>query len=522
MSLGKSWSRRATDLPIEIFCIICQEVRGKADLLRLALVCQDWSSFALNELWRDMDDLKPLLKLVPHEVLVEQRGESKESTLAMDEGSSLNWTRLDQYRARILNLEYDLSIDKQRSAEYSAISDVGLGLVLAALITPSIRRLRLDLNPDYSYYHIDYIEETTDQDLGKTLATLPVTAPHLECLFLGTFLPQLSLDFLGRLRSLQHLDLSAILMGETGVMKADVFKCISSLTQLKRFDVVAWLETPDEVAGSWSAFPVLEELSVGDSYLLTIAEIVGRISSDRMRVFELFDPHNQVHKDGNEDDITDVEELNAVCRALIPFSSTLTKVDLDIEDFKDRGSPGGARILAAIRPLLELHQLEDIVLCPAFSSRKTQPPFIVKDEDTEPMALAWPRLKNLTLALNILRPGITFQTLVTFSARCPCLCHLDFSYLNALDLPLLSAIPETGHKLEALGITDLEIQNLQSFVIRLDRLFPHLKTEEMDTPHYQSLPQDVLQALGSVAGERRRAAWEDEMLDLLLRQDIFA
>lgn len=85
----------------------------------------------------------------------------------------------------------------------------------------------------------------------------------------------------------------------------------------------------------------------------------------------------------------------------------------------------GAKVLAAINPLLELRCLEKFHMSPHFREPNERPPYLMVDGDIERMAFAWPRMQDLRLNLRLAGDGTTFRSLITLALQSPCLRYLD-------------------------------------------------------------------------------------------------
>lgn len=148
----------------------------------------------------------------------------------------------------------------------------------------------------------------------------------------------------------------------------------------------------------------------------------------------------------------------------------------------------GLSMMDTIRPLLDIHTLEDVTLSlfPTASS-----------DEVQTMASAWPHLTSFMLGMYPLRTTFPLQGLVHLGRSCPGLITLKVEIVEGLlSLPDLEMLPTLSHGLQSL-ILDVPADTNHVFLARvLDRLFPTL--ENLSVNSATALPplwDDVLQML---------------------------
>ncbi|KAG8964847.1 hypothetical protein FRC00_000882 [Tulasnella sp. 408] len=115
-----------------------------------ACVCKKWSEVALDELWRDLEHIYPLLKLViPSELLYEEYyryeeyGEEKftrEKTLGLLQGA--DWPRFRQYASRVRFIIMEKNFIKLSRTSNQGLAFIHLQHPFGSCLTPNVRRLR--------------------------------------------------------------------------------------------------------------------------------------------------------------------------------------------------------------------------------------------------------------------------------------------------------------------------------------------------------------------------------------------
>ncbi|KAG9045732.1 hypothetical protein FS837_005754 [Tulasnella sp. UAMH 9824] len=107
-------------------------------------VCKKWSPVALDELWRDLEDIYPLLKLlIRFEDFIDEYGHD---VLYQDEMLELlraaDWRRFRQYATRVRSIEYDESAAHVSPPSREAIAFICLHHPYGNCLTPNLRMLR--------------------------------------------------------------------------------------------------------------------------------------------------------------------------------------------------------------------------------------------------------------------------------------------------------------------------------------------------------------------------------------------
>ncbi|EPQ52976.1 hypothetical protein GLOTRDRAFT_95038 [Gloeophyllum trabeum ATCC 11539] len=509
----------ASKLPPELRRMVCDAADSREDLYSMALTCTSWSAPALDALWASLHYIRPLLTLATLLGWSEEDDtDSDESESSRSSTPQIDWTRFDSYANRVRTLRYsyfsggngnvdvydvigDLFRARQRPllpllrefrwehVHSSSTLDVRLPGVLEAFTTGSLQAVSVSTSLMAEYEDIprisDRILASRDIALGNWFATLPRRCPGLVNFSLGGYVPVFSLDFIREFQSLVVLDLGDLHMYNTGWVKARRLRSFAQLTQLKTFAVIAYIERPQDIAGAWSAFPILETLRTENTMPAVANEIVRRISSNRLKNFF----YNLT------EDPLDLYDVQLLFGSLARFSSSLTTLRIDIESISDPESPDGARFSEVISPLLVLPNIQELRISPFYQNPDDLPPYMAVDEDLERMARAWPALAELQLNVRVADGGVTFQSLVTLATCSP---HLKSLYLYSMNVPEtlnLRTAPQTSHRLEVLHLRSPTYRDAEEFAGALWRLFPGLQTEKMR----DKFPSDVLESLEELA-----------------------
>ncbi|KAG9020495.1 hypothetical protein FRB95_004147, partial [Tulasnella sp. JGI-2019a] len=101
---------RALDIP-EILSQVL-DLTGECDKVASALVCQTWSSVALDAIWKGLNNLVPLLYLIGDLTVAENLEamhfpQTRQHVEFSQSPEGTDWSRFDSYAARVISLNWD-------------------------------------------------------------------------------------------------------------------------------------------------------------------------------------------------------------------------------------------------------------------------------------------------------------------------------------------------------------------------------------------------------------------------------
>ncbi|KAM5545009.1 hypothetical protein V8D89_001120 [Ganoderma adspersum] len=447
--------------------------------LSLALSCRAFLDPSLNRLWRNLDDIQPLLMLLPNY-------QRRDSTYHLTgEISSAAWARLGTYatRVRTISVWQDASIDP---SVWQTILKKSQGTVLL----PNLRTLNTKLRhatPDNlspihrlaspSLRHL-FISVDTDRDaddtmianlLGLTLQEFSMKSPGLVWLL---FFPYMTigrehLTYLSRFTKMERLNLS-----DYTPLDENILLSLANLQNLTHLQ--AYIQFQDSMK------PTHGTLDVKDGFQ-KLARLDVRCQPTHLARFMLASSMPRLHdlrlrlRSHSADDF--LSSFPAVFQHIGPH--TLTQLLVELGDFIHPPPPLMV-LLESVLPFANLEQVEFFL----------EEPLPLRDEDLERLSRAWPGLHTLVLAQSetalsdpdhvpgsVARP--TLHGLVALARGCPQLAQLCILDLDATSMPPADRVPLLAH-----GARNLCIQNLVgaendetqlAVAVVLDRLFPRLK-----------------------------------------------
>ncbi|KAI1785850.1 hypothetical protein LXA43DRAFT_100386 [Ganoderma leucocontextum] len=450
----------------------------RGTLLSLAVSCHAFSDSSMNMLWYSLDNIHPLLKLLPNY----HRCDS--TYYLMGDMSPEAWSRLQAYAARVRGITYSRKAGIDPSVwrtifeqcqgtpllpNLQKLHTIKLNanhiFTLRALASPSLRDVFLefyeDLGANQSTNAVAPIAGLALQEFSMrapglsklcVYPDLTIAREHLMCLPRFTQMEQLYLSdrfpfdeelllLLVNFRNLTDLKVSVMLRDSTDSAPLDLTDGFQNLTTLN--------------------------LSGQPAHL---ARFMLACSMPRLSDLSLW-------LDSHRADGLDIS-LASICRHIGPH--TLTHFEIQVENFLRPPR----FLMNFLEPLLPFANLEQVVFHVA--------DLPLRDQDLVRISRAWPKLRMLrlkhshvTLSDPDREPGSverpTLQGLVELARRCPHLGCLCIPELDASVLPQLDTVPLMGH-----GPLDLCMQNLVGaedeetqldVAVILDRLFPRLELE---------------------------------------------
>ncbi|KAI0712815.1 hypothetical protein C8T65DRAFT_717938 [Cerioporus squamosus] len=436
------------------------EADNRIMLLRCALACKQFRDPALDALWWRLDNLVPLLRLLPCFVptKVQRKGaaqRSKDDTLYILKGepSRDDWTRFQRYarRVRVLNYPQQAAVKPHIVAQLAKWNDgapllpglkeltwrPGSPTDTAALLlgtrTLELLHLVLDcIELDDELQWLPYYEKmkalrdpTTrtsgDRSVERLLRTVAERTPRLRTLDLTTPVHPLCLTPIAAFTRIEHLSL------RDTALDVDLLRSLSTLGELESL-AINFLPVYDRDATAKRA-------PIHGFRLLSSLTLVAR-ANDMTLFFDLVDP------------LEHLTSLNLEYPNDVPATSQTYREPL--ERMRNRGHAPQLASLSLeimtrwrtretmgdlVRPLLRWPTLQRVVV----NAERSE--YQVTEDDLERMACAWPGLNRLFLRWNARGSRAAggavppLRALAHFAAHCPSLSELVLSYIDT-DGPL--------------------------------------------------------------------------------------
>ncbi|KAM5544954.1 hypothetical protein V8D89_001065, partial [Ganoderma adspersum] len=472
-----------------------RQSRRKA-LTSSAVVCSVISHHALNVLWRELNSVHPLLRVLPNYKRVATR-----LTLC---GAILpeHWTRFRLYADRVRVLH-----GLQRQTEEYIQPSVWLFLAAKCKGSPLMPRLRvlcahnipiseisvftLLISPTLRTINFSFtLEQEDDADMAphavdSLLHTIPLMAPDLEDF-------SYDVDF-------------TLARGPVNLVDGHLESFRLHFTRLTTLSICCEVVIDsDRILRSLSSIPTLQSLTLTTIILPSVSALA--LPENR------FEQLTDLHLGGHFDHLTAVVQACQLPRlasmSLETFHSStgretrglvatirqrcdpalLTSFSLKVFH-KFAGAPPPPRSLVQyFEPLLAFPNVASFY----FHCHYIVPP--VHDDDLVRFGTAWPHLTSFYVsnsAGQYSQPNVaraTLSGLVEFAQHCPRLHALHLPELDASVLPAKGAVPLLRHKLRHLGIRNvmatLEPKVYMEMAAVLDRVFPavdleHARSESM-------------------------------------------
>ncbi|KAF8139370.1 hypothetical protein K438DRAFT_2030589 [Mycena galopus ATCC 62051] len=431
----------------------------RAWLRAAALTCQDFCSVALDVLWQNLDNLTPLLQLLP------SFKEQNRVHIISQPISSSDWARFDCYARRVRRVAYrtDSPSIEIHPSVYTALSILHPSILpnLESVAFPSSAASSPNSFPDailLAGAAVRRVELTSQADpsfVSLFLATLAGTSPQLTSFKLSGQSFAVLEHTLSTFHELEILELRYM----ADRLSSDVFRSIAALKHLRSFSIhfsplelfpVPFLRfTPANWTPSFAALKSLHiRCTIANS--LSINKLYFCIPDGALQVLTITiepGPLSVVQ--------TLSEQLFRDMAAR--WASSLQR--LDLYDF-------GMLSRHHYDEFLKLRNLK------TFRARNTSLPIDVAEIPI--MTAAWPHIRSLSLPL---ATGLTIDSLRHFAQNCPNLTDLEVTILT-LDLPAFTTTPVCRHPLRVLNVGDspCPAATWPALARNLDRLFPRLRS----------------------------------------------
>ncbi|RPD57366.1 hypothetical protein L226DRAFT_573404 [Lentinus tigrinus ALCF2SS1-7] len=463
----------------------------RSTLAAAARVSRAFSKHALDGLWRVLEDIVPLLRILPCT-------SSRSHIRVFPDISDAAWARFQHYALRLRELK---SIKPSVPAHPSAWKIIVRRLEGAPML-PMLRRLEtsimrpewpvllllspslewLQLSPPDDYYEPEGFSPETDGFVNSLVQHISLPSVPAEIRRkVHTVVPEASNHILslGRFTALQDLDLyfAGIHVGQ------QTLQALSSLSSLRALRAHVLLHTMPSTASFRDGFPALDALSLRGT------------AEDFLKLLRALPLHKLTELELKSLTRTSVEEYKSFLvsvRSLIPSGLTYLTLCPDIFT-RSRAALSLAELL---EPMLSLRELRKL------SCQFRTYPKDVSDDDLRAFATAWPKLTSFWAVYNDhildrVQP-ITIAGLADLLQRCPDLESVGITTLDIGHLPSPSLVRRLNNRVWELAVhlfVGEAEADLLVFALIVDRLLPCLQV-----PH-------------SIAAKSRRREWTDRLWD---------
>ncbi|KIM36384.1 hypothetical protein M413DRAFT_292532 [Hebeloma cylindrosporum] len=465
---------------------------SKRNLLRLALTCKAFIEPALDRLWRSLDCLFPLLKILP------AFSQSDGTYVLRGAISAEDWMRFDSYARRIRKFVYTRDPDNLDIAMHVYFR---LAQLRSTALLPSLRHLHcpavsqndflvsgicLFLSPSLQTLEFESISSVEDKLCGTVLHTLYSDGARMEKVTLRGH--GLSWDTLSMAIKFEHLrELELAGMGKSLDLKL-----------LQQIGALPWL-VDLAVDFTDSTIPPLEEdIGLRDlkSLMITgpipfIESFLPRIATPYLETFVAVAPSNPP-----------VDKKAFLESVVSRWKDTLSRIGLVRQQTDDAVESLTVAVLAPLLPLRRLTYLR----VEGYSMDLT-------DLHILEFANAWPLMTTLLLPFIAAgRPRPTIHSLRTVASLLPHLRHLRIPLDTADVVSFLSTgSPHTPlHELHTLTIASAddpaELRDLLHFARHVDYFFPRLRWLNPFEGHDAERWQHVHEMIQMYQGVRKEAA----------------
>ncbi|KAM5536653.1 hypothetical protein V8D89_009748 [Ganoderma adspersum] len=402
-------------------------------LARCARVCKAFFAPAIAVLWRDVDNLSPLLTAMRSSL-------RSPATASM---VSEQRTRVSEY-ARHIRAVYGLGKPSQASEQDLSALEACLE---AAPLLPQLQRMRWVqavpsgtellhlIPPSLHSLHIIFRKSPTWSDsvslhgqpseyelyVRSLLKEVTARTPHLRYLRVSTMgdIPESWIEPLCSLSSLENVDLLERIYSE--VMTAPLLGPLASLRNLQTLKLRLPADLPSNMELQRNGFPALESLTLDTMFapLRTVSAFLSTVSSQRLS--SLLIQGCECTTDAVTSGLYDTCD---VVRAR--FAPSLRTFELSLRGVGPVASHHQP-LVRAIEPLLDLHDLRDV--CLSIAPEVAVVP--ASEHDLERMAEAWPRATRLHLAYFPSAASPSLKDIAGFAQHCQGLTDLVLPGIDA-------------------------------------------------------------------------------------------
>ncbi|KDQ50988.1 hypothetical protein JAAARDRAFT_62874 [Jaapia argillacea MUCL 33604] len=495
-ALAQEWVLAVPELFLEICWYLKPWPTGSGTrggtLAHLARCCRRFMNPALDVLWCELENMRPLLDLIPaaaaylkgdQVVYEDDEDEDDVHHIFFDPPEEKDWARFDFYGRRVRMLHFDHSPEYMQCEIFSQLAECRVDHLLPNLrhlywyhgymsnlngaflaeVTPFLTPLLQTIcvgcsDDDLPRWQPPAIDTYT---LKLFLHMLPQRCPSTRYLQLRGFSLDVPLTPFGQFKHLQCLDLDedgALLDGST----LDTLAGIGTLETLTGIIV-----TKDSLSrSSLPGFPSLRTLRIRKGNPEGTFTLLNRISSSSLSSFEADD---MIAGDRNT--------FLACFTSLQRFSQTLQEVSYHTRISFLKSGDG----LSALEACFGLHHLTTLNL---FMPTTGQSPALLPAY-AESMARSWPHIMELNLSYG----RFSLQSLWTFVSQSP---HLHTFKIHTLSVPdnlgtVAKVLTTSPHQeLQWFSIShyspDEDKFDFVALAAILDRLFPNFQSQSWYGP----------------------------------------
>jgi len=476
-----------TDILHKVFLHFSLDTCG-GSLARCASVCQTFRDPALDRLWSEITTLVPLFSTLARRFVAVPKSEEDGNVFVMQGPIQIGeWSRFRSYAKRVLKMTLDdsqedihpsvfleLAMYTQNEAllpslvscQWSRACPIGTELLL--FMAPSLSSMTLFIDCPQS---LEGPRSPDDYIFMSLLRTMESKCPLLENLTLNNQDPrEIPLHSFVHFSNLRSLDISEFRMSQDALL---VCAELDNLVEL----IIDVIGIEDGLLEASKGFMRLEKLDVTGT-LSSVAHLLKAILSPVLwSIIVSVTPENLGWKEWHKCFVIVGSRSVSVLRNVVFIASSSPSASESV-------TKGSRTFLSVIRPLLNLHKVEEITL----DFLDTPGDVSLEDNDVKAMANAWPTLVTLDLRLRLSKAcesaaAPSLVSLVSLAQSCPQLQNLC---LPSLRLEISSAqvevmAPLMSHGLKALSIDDENLSIPKPIPVArvLDRLFPRI---EVDVP----------------------------------------
>ncbi|KAI0048113.1 hypothetical protein FA95DRAFT_1558387 [Auriscalpium vulgare] len=435
---------RALAIP-ELLSIVCS-YSTTAENARNALVSRQWNSVALDHIWKEVDNLYYILR-----ILVPMHSRNDHPFAFTRPPTQQDWTRFAPYARRVRSIRYQPRSDHQPRSEYHHILDDSVFQDLARTRTslavfPNLRLLWWE-EFDTRAHQLVFMHE----GITEFHVLLQPLAPQ-SVMMEGYFA-----DVTARMPALQTLCLLCPL-GDGGYIPTAAFQTlVAGAQKLKRiklpkdslngatlkelaklphlgaieFDTDGGLKSDNtptiQKTLAPTDFPALWDLCLNSDLADMRTFLVGGALLPNLKCLFV--------------DSLNAEKASTVHDLLVDIAASYPDLEMfamDVVVPMHEQLASETLTLSHIRPLLSLKSLKSLELRHNF-------PLDLTEEDVAELAQALPKLENLVLnpePLELCKPTLDLQVLLTLARHCPALQKVSI-YLNA-DATSALSLPSTS------------------------------------------------------------------------------
>ncbi|KAF9442723.1 hypothetical protein P691DRAFT_680885 [Macrolepiota fuliginosa MF-IS2] len=451
-------------------------VESRRVLAAAALTCRAWMEPALDRLWRSLDKLFPLFRLLPAFY------RSDTTFVLRGRVSEEDWGRFDWYAGRVKSFCYTRDPDSLDIAMHVYFR---IAQLRRQPLLPALRHLRcphisqddflissicLFLTPSLKVLDFEKITGVEDKLIGTFLHTLLCEEARIERVMLvGEGLTKDTLGYLGLCRSLRSL----VVTGMGRYVDLEIVRSLGRIPQLEELELD--LEesgllnaTESDVVANSSHGGAEGELGYRE---LTSLEFIAPLSFVKTFVMQI--GATQLRHIGFESSLEGtVDRRDLLVGIVRRWKDSLTFIRMVHHSdggSEDESTPPGIT-MDTISPLLRLSKLTHFEL-EGYSLE-------LRDANVTQMAQAWPQIHTLHLPYmdsGTQRP--TVASLQTLSLSCMELRHLTIP-LDTNDFLAVAEAPISLHRLHMLTAATpdepWELWRSMRLARAVDHLFPFL------------------------------------------------